>query len=234
MVEILEEGAVSFLAVPHGPGVSSRLHGDVERFFLVLAPSGRRPLRRLSVRRRRLPDQARGQRFFAHVDRIAARPGGLTEDVRGRTRPRPRAGARVLAVGRYALARHGNHVHLAYGLARACARGPLAAALGIAAGASFVLCVFRRSLPPTRRPAANGPLAPATPERLDVLGAEVALVAGTRPDDARLGIASGPDAVGDALVGLLLRRGPRPRIASFVRAAGAARPQRRRPRARSR
>ncbi len=90
------------------------------------------------------------------------------------------------------------------------------------AGASFVLCVFRRSLPPTRRPAAGEPLAPATPERLDVLGAEVALVSGARPGDARLGITAGRDRVGDALVGALLRRGPRPRVAWFGTPAAPA------------
>jgi hypothetical protein len=62
-------------------------------------------------------------------------------------------------------------------------------------------------------------LAPATPERLDVIGAEVALVAGGRGNDARLSAAR--DRVGDALVGALLRRGPRPRVASFVKASAA-------------
>ncbi len=215
MVEILEQGAVSFLAVPRR-GAAPRGPADVARLFVVLAPEGRRPLRRISVRRHHLPDARRGQRFFADVDRLAPVAARLTEDVRAPGR----AGlaARILGVGRYALARHHGHVHLAYALARACARGELAAALGVAAGASWVLCVFRRSLPPTRRPETELPLAPATPERLDVLGAEVALVSGARPDDGRLGIAAPRDGVGDALVGALLRRGPRPRIASLARA----------------
>jgi hypothetical protein len=212
VVEILERGAVSFVVVPRA-GVS-RGPADVESLFLVLAPDGRRPLRRIAVRRRRLPDAARGQRFFADVDRISPGAARLTEDVRGAGRP-----TRILAVGHYALALHRDHVHLAYALARACARGERASALGVGAGGSFVLCVFRRSLPPTRRPAAAAPLAPATPERLDVLGAEVALVAGARPGDGRLGLPGGEDRVGDALVGALLRRGPRPRVASFVRAS---------------
>jgi hypothetical protein len=75
------------------------------------------------------------------------------------------------------------------------------------------VCVYPRSLPPTRRPRARAPLAPATPERLDVLGAEVALVAGARPGDRRVGSAGARDRVGDALVGALLRRGPKPRVA---------------------
>jgi hypothetical protein len=219
VVEILERGAVSFLAVPRrGP---ARGPGDVESLFVVLAPTGHRPLRRIAVRRRRLPDGARGQRFFAHVDRIAAAAARLTEDVRGRKG----GGARVLAVGHYALARHQGHVHLAYALARSCARGERASAVGVASGASFVLGVFRRSLPPTRRSAAGASLAPATPERLDVLGAEVALLAGG-PGDARLGFASARDHVGEALVGALLRRGPRPRMGWFGKAPGAAIPGR--------
>lgn len=221
MVEILEQGAVSFLAVPRGVA-APRGPADLERLFVVLAPAGRRPLRRISVRRHRLPDAARGQRFFAHVDRIAPAPAPLTQDVRAR---HGGLAGSVVGVGRYALARHRGHVHLAYALARACARGELAAALGVSAAASFVLCVFRRSLPPTRRPRAGTPLAAATPERLDVLGAEVAIVAGSRAADGRLGVAGDPrDAVGDALVGALLRRGPRPRIASFARASQAREP----------
>jgi hypothetical protein len=208
VVEILEQGAVSFLAVSRD-GAAPRGPADLERLFVVLAPEGRRPLRRISVGRHRLPDARHAQRFFAHVDRIASAAASLTEDVRARRDGH--AGA-VLGVGRYALARHGGHVHLAYALARACARGALAASLGVAQGASFVLCVFPRSLPPTRRPRTRAPLAPATPERLDVLGAEVALLAGARDGDRRAGAAGGRDRVGDALVGALLRRGPRPRM----------------------
>ncbi len=215
MVEILEQGAVSFLVIPRENGAPAG-PADLERFFVVLAPHGKRPLRRLAVGRRCLPDARRRQRFFAHVDRIAPAPQRLTEDVRA---PAGGLGSRVLAVGRYAIARHADHVHLAYALARACRRGPLAAALGISSGASFVLAVFRRSLPPLRRPAAGEPLAPATPETLDVIGAEIALVAGARPHDARLGLPRSHDRVGDALVGALLRKGPRPRVASFARTA---------------
>lgn len=215
MVEILEQGAVSFLAEPHAGAAAAASPGDVARFFVVLAPQGR-PLRRLSVRRRRLPDADRGQRFYAHVDRLATRAARLTADVRaGGEGGRGRSRARVLAVGRYALARHGDHVHLAYALARACGRGRLASALGVRAGGSFVVSVFRRSLPPTRSPGEGAPLAEATPDRLDVLGAEVALVTGGRARDARLGLAAGgADRVGETLVGALLRRGPRPRVGS--------------------
>ncbi len=220
MVEILEKGAVSFLAVPRGGAGAPHGPADVERLFVVLAPEGRRPLRRISVRRHRLPDARHAQRFLAHVDRISSVPGRLTEDVLAR---RGTLAARVLGVGHYALARHEGHVHLAYALARACARGELAASLGVTQGASFVLCVFRRSLPPTRRPRERTPLAPATPERLDVLGAEVALVSGAKPGDRRFGVAGTRDGVGDALVGALLRRGPRPRVASFARAGQAVR-----------
>jgi hypothetical protein len=209
---------VSFVAIPRG-GADPRGPDDLSRFFVVLAPAGDRPLRRLSVRRRALPDGSRSQRFLAHVDRISAGPAGLTEDVRSA----PGLRLRILAVGRYALARHSDHVHLAYALARACGRGALASALGVTPGASFVLSIAGRTAPPTSAPrAAGAPLAPATPDRLDVIGAEVALFAGDRHDDHRPGHPVGRhDRVGEALVGALLRRGPRPRVASFARAHAA-------------
>lgn len=232
MVEIVEQGRISFLATPRAGVLEPAGPSDLDRLFVVLAPTGkgRRPLRRLRVARRRLPGRARGQRFYAHVDRIAELPGDLTVDLRashGRAATARDAGrgVRVLGVGRYAIARHADHAHLAWALARACGRGALASAVGVVAGESWVLSVFSRSLPPPRRPSASTPLAPATPERLDVLGVEVALVAGSRPRDAALGLPRGAarDRVGDALLGALLRRGPRPRIASFAGRA-AARP----------
>jgi hypothetical protein len=208
VVEILEQGAISFLAVPRADAAAPAGPADLRSFFVVLAPA-EGPLRRLSVRRRMLPDPRRRQRFYAHVDRLAAAPARLTADVRAGGARRGLRGAGVLAVGRYALARHGDHVHLAYALVRACGRGRLAVALGVAPGASFLLGVSRRSHR-TRRPAPEAPLAPATPDRLDVVGAEVALVAVGRAPEARVGLEGG-DRVGEALVGALLRRGPRPR-----------------------
>jgi hypothetical protein len=190
VVEILEQGAVSFLGLvaPARAAAPER----VDAFYVVLAPDGRVPLRRLRIRRPRLPGEG-GQRFLAHVDRIAADAARLTEDVRRRRGP----SARVLAIGRYALARHGDHVHLAYALFRACRRGRLAVAAGVAEAASFVLG--------------------ATPA-LDALGADVALVAG-----------GADDRVGEALAAALRRRGPRPRVASFARAAELRHGARRRP-----
>jgi hypothetical protein len=155
VVEILEQGAVSFLGVvaPKHAASPERVDG----VYVVLAPDGRVPLRRLEVRRRRLPGAGRGAGLLAQVDRIATAAARLTEDVRRRGGP----SARVLAVGRYALARHGDHLHLAYALARACRRGRLAVAAGVAQAASWILG--------------------ATPA-LDALGAELALAAGG-PDD---------------------------------------------------
>jgi hypothetical protein len=220
VVEILEQGTIAFLAEGRRGVPEPADPADLARFFLVLAPPGRAPLRRLSIRRRRLPARERGQRFYAHVDRIGPRVR-VAEDLRAG--PGDARRARVLAAGRYALARHGDHVHLAYALARSCRAGPLARGAGVAAGGHFVLYVFRRSLPPTRRPEQLEPLAPATPARLDVIGVEVALVAGGRRRDPALGIARiRRDRVGEALVGALLRRGGRPQVASSHREREAA------------
>jgi hypothetical protein len=217
VVEIVEQGTISFLATPREGVLEPAGPSELEHLFVVLAPQGKRLLRRLRVARRRLPGRARGQRCYAHVDRIALAPWRLTEDLRELRGPASRP-ARVLGVGRYALALHADHVHLAWALARACGRGPLASAVGIVPGESWVLCVFCRSLPPGRRPPTSEPLVAATPERLDVIGVEVALVAGSKPRDTQLGIsAADRDHVGDALLGALLRKGPRPRIASFAR-----------------
>jgi hypothetical protein len=186
VIHVVERGAIAFLAVPRG-GAEPAGAAELERLFLVLAPRGRPALRRLSIRRRRLPDPARGQRFYAHVDRVARTAPRLTDDLREGS-----GALRVAAVGRYALARHGDHVHLGWTIVRAPA-GALAARLGVPATAAFVLAIFARSLPPTRRPPrGDAPFALATPARLDVLGAEVAIVGRLRAREPSLA-ASEPD-----------------------------------------
>jgi hypothetical protein len=176
---LLERGAIAFLYRPRVETFAPRGLEDVQRFFVLLAARvrGRVRVRRVAVGRKRLPDLARRERFWATVDRVAADASGATADL-GRvdywtkTRGlRHQPGARVAADGAYALARHEDHVHLAYRLLRA-ARDEVREDLRVAASARFVVATFAESV------GARGErrFLPLRRGHLDVVGAEMVLV----------------------------------------------------------
>jgi len=179
---VLEAGDVAFVYRPRVERPAVLDADDVQRLWVVLAPRRRPLLRRIYVGRNRLPRAERRQRSWGFVDRIAASPAGLLDDLRAetywtRTRGlRFQPGPRLAASGAYVLARHGAHVHHAHALrARAIAGGLAPEDLGIGEGGDFVATILRRSVadlvPGDRRHA------PAEPRLLDRIGAEVVLVA---------------------------------------------------------
>ncbi len=195
MSEVLERGEIGFVYRPRVERAAARGIEDVQQFFLILAPRGRAIVRRIRVGRKRLPDIGRRQRFWGYVDRTAVSVGELVADLQGerywtRTRGlRFQPGPRLAAAGAYALARHEDHVHLAYALAPP-ARAGLQQDLGIAPEASYILGVFARSLPPrfagdlgARR------YAPASPEVLDLPGTEIVLIGAAGGVEEELGLA---------------------------------------------
>lgn len=213
MVRILERGAVAFVWRPRVETPVAQDLDDVQRFWVALAPEAGPPLRRIAVGRKRLPDPDRRQRFWGHVDRLAATPAALLDDVRAgtyvtRTRGvRFQPGPRIAAAGAYAIARHGRHVHLAYALSRAVdRRGVAPEELGIAGEGSFVAAVLRRSLETPADPAGPGApgdarrFVPAEPALLDATGAELVLVATRTHEEGALRAALAGAAPADVLV----------------------------------
>jgi hypothetical protein len=210
MVEILERGAVAFVWRPRVETPFAQDLEDVQRFWVALAPEAGPPLRRVAIGRKRLPDAGRRQRFWGYVDRLAATPEGLLEDVRAgtyRTKTRGvrfQPGPRIAAAGAYAFARHGRHVHLAYALSRAVdRRGVAPEELGIAPEATFVAAVFRRSVRAAldaRAAADPRRFVPAHPTLLDAPGVEIVLVATRTHEEAALREALAGPGLADPLV----------------------------------
>jgi hypothetical protein len=197
---LVERGAIAFLYRPRVETWAARDLDDVQRFFVLLAPRGARgPLvRRVVVGRKRLPDTASHERFWAYVDRVGAHVRDVLSDVGAarywtKTRGlRHQPGARAIGDGRYALSRHGTHVHLEYRLDRTARRGEVRGELRVVPRARYVVAVFSRSVPgeEERR------FVPLEPEHLDLLGAELVLVGAGAASDS--GLLSGPDAEEDA------------------------------------
>jgi len=215
--ELLERGDLYFLYTPRvQPAVDlpfdseTPVRGprDVQRLHVILRPWDRGAYRRLLVGRKRMPETSR-QRFWAEIERVGETPESVLGDLgrfeyetktRG-TRVQPPA--RAAGEGVYAVARHGDHAHLAYRLERPRKAGEVQRALRILPEASYIVAAFNPEAPPKlgRRRPEMGPLpawmrekfggrkfAPLDPDLLDVRGLEVVLIGASDDVEAELGI----------------------------------------------
>lgn len=225
-VRVAERGGLFFFYRPRVEQDAPRSELDVQRFLVVLAPDEGARFRLVTVGRKHLPGATRltRERNWAWVMKVAGAAAELELDLRGyaydtKTRGRRhQPAARPAGAGRYAIARHGAHAHLAYALTRPEVPGPVQRDLGIEAAASLVVAVKNPHWPTP--PGVNAGLSPdaeacyppplqATfrgrrwaalePGHLDREGAEVVLV-GTREAPAEeLGIALGGEEPEDVL-----------------------------------
>lgn len=238
MTRTLERGDVFFFFRPRIGVEQVRALDDVARFFVVLDPDARERDRLLVVGRKRLPDPSRHERAWALVAEVTERPEELLEDLEPReyeTRTRGlrrRPEARPVGEGRYVLADHDGHSHLAYGLELPPEPGPAQRLFNIDRQASFIVAVRNpeapapagTGLPPGRR-AALPPdvverfrgrrwLAVDDPALLDHNGVELVLIGAGEDVEAELGlevdVQAETVATADLLADLRLRDGDLP------------------------
>ena len=153
--------------------------------------------------------ETRRQRFWAEIERVCETPvevcadlGRIEYDTKTRG-PRVQPPARPAGEGVYALARHGDHAHLAYRLETPRRPGEVQRALRILPEASYIVAAFNPEAPPKlgRRPPHVEPLpgwmrakfrgrkfAPADADLLDVAGLELVLIGASDDVEAELGI----------------------------------------------
>jgi hypothetical protein len=207
MSEVREQGDIFFLYRARVGVVEVRGVTDVQRFFVVVAPHGRRRYRRLVVGRKRLPEPRAHEREWAFVVEVGDDP----DQLRGEVEDEPRA--RPAGDGRYAIVEHGGHTHLAYALELPREPGAIQRELNILRQASYIVAVRnpdapappgaglpehrRAEYPPELRERFGGrrfiPLDP--PELLDHPGAELVLIGAAEDASGELGLQLDPDAV---------------------------------------
>lgn len=163
MAETLEDGDLYIFYRPRVENEQVESLEEVQRLLVVLHPwVERRPLRLLVVGRKRLPEIAGHDRFWAFVDEVAGRPEQLREALDGRTYKtktrgeRYQAPARPVAEGAYVIARHDDHTHLAYQLEQPHRLGAPQRELNIEQEASYVIT--------TKNPQAPSPPRVGRPE----------------------------------------------------------------------
>lgn len=154
MAETLEDGDLYFFYRPRVEDEQVKSLEEVQRLLVVLHPwRGPRPLRLLVVGRKRLPEIAGHDRFWAFVDEVVERPEELREALDGRTYEtktrgeRHQPAARPVAEGAYVIARHGDHTHLAYQLEQPHRLGAPQQELNIEQEASYVVTVKNPQAP---------------------------------------------------------------------------------------
>jgi hypothetical protein len=146
--DVLEQGDIFFFYRPRVGEENPEDEADLERFFLILHPLHEPVYRLILLGKKRLPPKGKGgERFWGLVDRVVgdaekARQALGEETYETKTRGRrTRPAARPAGEGVYALAHHGDHVHLAYSLELPSRAGPVQKDLGIEEEASFILNV---------------------------------------------------------------------------------------------
>lgn len=158
MARTLEHGNIYFLYRPKVEHEEVGGEGDVQRFYIVLSPQGKRVYRLLVIGRKRLPEiNDGGERFWAFVDRIEDSPTKLRDEFeadsyRTKTRgERTVPPVRPAGEGVYALVDHDGHTHLAYALELPKEPNEVQEAFNIAPEASFVVSVKNPEKPSPRR-----------------------------------------------------------------------------------
>jgi hypothetical protein len=155
-VETLERGTIAFFYRPRVEEHEPRSVADLQRLYVLLAPRDRGKLRLIVIGRKVLPEpKARGhQRFWGFVEAVAAKPEAMADALKAQVYETKTRGTRHLpaarpaASGAYRLLRHGDHVHLAYALARPERPGEVQRALHLEHEASYILAVANPQRPP--------------------------------------------------------------------------------------
>jgi hypothetical protein len=152
-------------------------------------PNERVTYRRLVIGNKRMPDIVSHERFWAYVDRVAATPEPIVQDLRAQRDATKLHGWRLVEpprpVGRgvYAVADHDEHAHLAYRLEPPRVPGVVQRDLRIASEASYVVAVAHPG--PDERARRFEPLTVAD---LETIGTEVELIAASAEVYAKLSI----------------------------------------------
>lgn len=146
-VSVVERGDIYFFIRPDVETEEVRGPDEVQRFYMILNPDGDSRFREIIVGQKRLPEIGRNERLFAFVDKVYDNAEGLITDLGGgeyqtKTRgEREEKPARAVGEGRYVLAQHGSHSHLAYHLELPEKPGEVQQELRVREEGSYVISV---------------------------------------------------------------------------------------------
>jgi hypothetical protein len=119
-IKAVEKGDIYFFIRPTVGTTDVKGLGDVQRFYIVLNPDEDSKFREVVVGQKKLPDIEQDERYFAYVEKVFDNAEDLKDELGGeeygtRTRgKREEMPARAVGEGRYVIADHEEHSHIAY------------------------------------------------------------------------------------------------------------------------
>lgn len=161
--EIVEIGDIFFFYRPRIEEDHPDSIEDIQRFYMLLKPRGRRLFRLALLGRKRLPDVTRHERFWGFIEKIARSRQAIDAELAEqhyttKTRGERRLpAARPAGEGVYEVIGRAGNLHLAYELELPKKPGPVQAQLNIRKKAAFVIAI--------RNPAASAPPTVGLPAR---------------------------------------------------------------------
>jgi hypothetical protein len=217
MTAELERGDIYFFYRPRVNVDEVRSLDDVQRLFLVLHVDGTHRLREIIVGTKHLPDPDSHERAWAFVAQVSDRAEDIRAELRQRTYETKTRGeqrqppARPVGEGRYLIADHDGHGHLAYVLEIPSDLGDAQRAMRIGREASYVVAVRNPDAPappgmgragrklnlpePLRNRFGGRRFAQLdTPEWLDHEGVELVIIGAAREPGRELGLELDPQA----------------------------------------
>lgn len=146
-VQVVEKGDIYFFVRPDVDKQEVKGPGDIQRFYIVMNPDDGTKFREIVVGQKKLPGIRENQKYFAFVDHVYKNVEDLREELGGKEYGTKTRGeqkempARAAGEGRYALAQHGDHTHLAYALELPKTPKEVQKDLGIEQEGSYVISV---------------------------------------------------------------------------------------------
>ncbi len=170
--EVLERGNIYFIYRPKVEEEEVKGLDEVQRFYMVLSPEGKKVYRLIVVGRQVLPDVGEGERSWGFVEKVGRKAEEVADELEGkeyRTKTRGERelpSARPAGEGVYAITRHGDHTHLAYSLELPERRGEVQEAFRIEDEASYIITIKNPEKPSPRGAGLRGGKKADFPKRL--------------------------------------------------------------------
>jgi hypothetical protein len=148
MADVLERGNIYFAYRPKVEHTSAEGLEDIQRFFVILSPFGKERYRLIVIGRKKLPAiNGNQERNWGFVQKVGREPEEIEDELDRLTYSTQTRGERHLSPARpagegvYAIARHGDHTHLAFALELPERPGEVQEELNIPQEASYIVTV---------------------------------------------------------------------------------------------
>jgi hypothetical protein len=145
--QIVEKGDIYFAYRSRVEENDAEGLGDVQRFFMVLKPQGKRPFRLAVLGRKRLPEADRHERIWGFIDMVAKSGTAIESEFKQHRYGTKTRGERTLPAvrpageGVYALLQRGHNLHLTYELELPERSGEVQEELNIARQGAYILSI---------------------------------------------------------------------------------------------